>query len=87
MPKTQKLRRKTSSRTQRTPTPPKYWSGPGPIYILFDLDGTLVDVNCKHNPPLPTPVGLAKSLITTNDFIDSKGHQMNYPMYLRPGAN
>ena len=84
MPKTQKLTRKTSRRTQRTPTPTK--SVTGPIYILFDLDGTLVDIDATHKPPLPAPQGLPKSLITTNDFIDSKGQQMNYPMYLRPGT-
>lgn len=82
MPKTLKYSKKITHRTQRTTTR----ISNQPQYIIFDLDGTLVDVNCKHNPPLPTPAGLPKSLITTNDFIDSKGQQMNYPMYLRPGA-
>jgi hypothetical protein len=84
MAKTQKHTRKTTRRTQRTLD--KTSSVQGPIYILFDLDGTLVHVDFRNTTPLPTPHGLPKTLITTNDFIDSKGQQMNYPMYLRPGV-
>ena len=83
MSRTQKQTKKTTRRTQRAPAPKM---ANGPLYVLFDLDGTLVDVDSLNNPPLTAPAGFPKSLITSNDFIDSKGQQMNYPMYLRPGT-
>ena len=83
MPRTQKHTKKTARRTQRTPAPKM---ADEPLHVIFDLDGTLVDVDSLNKPPLPAPAGFPKSLITTNDFIDSKGQQMHYPMYLRPGT-
>jgi len=83
MPRTQKLTRKSGLRTQRIP---HRKSEKGPLYVIFDLDGTLVDVDALNKPPLPSPVGFPKSMITSNDFVDSKGQQMHYPMYLRPGV-
>jgi hypothetical protein len=84
MPKTQKHIKKSARRIQRTSTQKN--AKTGPIYVVFDLDGTLVDVDFKNNPPLPTPSSLSKTLITTNEFIDSKGVPQKYPMYLRPGT-
>jgi hypothetical protein len=86
MPRTQKLTRKSARQTKRTPTRIRGTGPNGFINIIFDLDGTLVDVDALNKPPLPAPVGFPKSLITTNDFVDSKGQQMHYPMYLRPGV-
>ena len=82
MPRTQKRTRKSSRQTKRTPTRIR----DGFTNVIFDLDGTLVDIDTLNKPPLPAPAGLPKSLITTNDFMDSKGQQMHYPMYLRPGT-
>ena len=82
MPKTQKHTKKNTRQTKRTPAPIRN----GFTNIIFDLDGTLVDVDALNKPPLPAPAELPKSLITTNDFVDSKGQPMHYPMYLRPGT-
>jgi hypothetical protein len=56
-----------------------------PLYILFDLDGTLISVDIKGDMELPTN-SVPSELCVKNRFINSAGQSVVQDAYLRPGV-